>query len=91
MENALFLTNCSEPELLENANKTINFFINNYEMENLRQNNQSHCFNRTRQVGDFLPAFIYLKNGPLEEVQLTEAYDRIDELTFEELPTCKKI
>ena len=89
MENALFITNCSRTELFKKANETVDLVANIDDIETLARNNKSHCFNATRQVGDYLPAFISLKSGPFEDIQLTEVYDRIDEMTIEELPICK--
>ena len=71
------------------ANETVDLVANIDDIETLAQNNKSHCFNATRQVGDYLPAFISLKSGPFEDIQLTEVCDRIDEMTIEELPICK--
>ena len=91
LKSTLFLTNCTEPQLLKKANKTIEFGIRSFDMDTLTRNNLSHCFKRTRQVGEFLPAFISFKSDFFEDIQLTTLYDRIDEMQFEEFPFCKSL
>ena len=90
-KSTLFLTNCTEPQLLKKANKTIEFGIRSFDMDTLTRNNLSHCFKRTRQVGEFLPAFISFKSDFFEDIQLTTLYNRIDEMQFEEFPFCKSL
>ena len=58
-------------------------------MDTLKRNNLSHCFKQTRQIGDFLPAFISFDSDFFEDIQLSTLYDRIDEMPVDEFPLCE--
>ena len=60
----ILASNCTQVELNEKANLTLEFAIDKTKLRDLRQLNMSHCFQADRTVGDFLPSIQPVRNWP---------------------------
>ena len=52
----ILASNCTQVELNEKVNSSLEFAIDETKLRDLHQLNMSHCFQAERTVGDFLPS-----------------------------------